>query len=77
MNAGTPELQATARRGQRRVDEHQCSDLAVHSVGDHGKQKPGTAVADKDDALTQVARCDAHRISDVMPLRFCGIGDAE
>jgi hypothetical protein len=34
-------------------------------------------VADKDDALTQVACCDAHRISDVMPLRFCGIGDAE
>jgi hypothetical protein len=34
-------------------------------------------VADKDDALTQLARGDAHRISDVMPLRFCGIGDAE
>ena len=73
---GRPEQQATGRRGEERIDEDQRSDLVVRSVGDHGKQKARTAVADEDDALLKVARRDAHRIRDMTPLRFGGRGNA-
>jgi hypothetical protein len=49
----------------------------VQGVGDDGKQKARPAVADEDDALSNVARRAADRIDHITPLRFGDPGNAE